>query len=182
MRLDKHLIHFIILTTIASFVTGLPLYFFVKSLNLSVGPVVLLLVGLALVATGFLVRKRITSKSKKALANKDAVLAGLLQGTAIVPGISRSGVTLFALLSQGYSADLALKLSFLMSIPVVLAATAFDALQGFAFENSYLLALSAAAIVGYLMIGLLIRAAKRVDFSWFCWAFGVMAVAGALLA
>ncbi len=181
-HLNKKMLRFLALATAASFVTGLPLYYFVKSLNLSFGPLVLGLVGLALIATGFMVHKMISSKSKKSLSGKDAALAGLLQGTAIVPGISRSGVTLFALLSQGYRADTALRISFLMSIPVVLAASAFDAAQGFAFDSSYLLALAVAAAVGYAMIGLLIKVAKRVDFSWFCWAFGIMSIVGALLA
>ncbi len=181
-KLDKRMVRFIALATAASFVTGLPLYYLAKSLDLSVGPLAFGAVGLALIATGFLVHKRISAKSKNALAGKDAVFAGLLQGTAIMPGISRSGVTLFALLSQGYPADFALKLSFLMSIPVVLAASAFDATQGFAFDASYLPALAVAAVVGYAMIGALIRVAKRVDFSWFCWAFGTLSVVAALLA
>ena len=52
----------------------------------------------------------------------DAIIAGILQGVAILPGFSRSGLTVSALLLRRYSAEDALNLSFLMYIPAVIGA------------------------------------------------------------
>jgi len=52
----------------------------------------------------------------------DAMFIGLLQGVAIAPGISRSGLTLSGALSRKLERDLAVKFSFLLSIPAILGA------------------------------------------------------------
>jgi undecaprenyl-diphosphatase len=49
---------------------------------------------------------------------RDALITGVAQGLAVVPGISRSGATIAALLWRGASADLAPRLSFLMYLLV----------------------------------------------------------------
>ena len=75
-------------------------------------PVGFLLVGIGLIATGFIVhKKRGGLKAVKKAGNKDALIAGVLQGFAVIPGVSRSGITMFALLAREFNPELALKLS-----------------------------------------------------------------------
>jgi undecaprenyl-diphosphatase len=181
-RLDRKGLRFLAIATAGTALVGVPLYFVVKSVSWSFGALPLVLIGAALLLTGFLVRKRVTVKAKGALSDKDAALAGLAQGFAMIPGVSRSGITLFALLSRGYGGELALKLSFLMSIPAVVGVNALEALNGVPLQAEYLAPLAAAAVVGYVTIGVLLRVARKVDFSWFCWLFGGLSVLGALLA
>jgi undecaprenyl-diphosphatase len=70
-----------------------------------------------LVATGAALWTAPTGGAKvtvRDLGFRDALITGVAQGLAVVPGISRSGATIVALLWRGASADLAPRLSFLM--------------------------------------------------------------------
>ena len=62
---------------------------------------------------------------------KSALLIGLAQAFALIPGASRSGVTITAGRLLGFSADAAARFSFLLAIPVIAAAGAFGALRVF---------------------------------------------------
>ena len=64
---------------------------------------------------------------KSDINNKDAWFIGLLQALAILPGISRSGITISAGLFKGVSKRAAIRFSFLMSIPLILGASALKA-------------------------------------------------------
>lgn len=89
---------------------------------------------------------------------KDAILMGLYQAIAIFPGISRSGATISAGLFQGLTRSKAARFSFLMSIPVMLAAglwalkdiTQLSNPDGLIFP--LLIGFITAAITGYLSI------------------------------
>jgi undecaprenyl-diphosphatase len=61
-------------------------------------------------------------KEKKDMTWQDALIIGLLQGIAIIPGVSRSGSTLSGALSRKLSRDFAARFSFLLSIPAILGA------------------------------------------------------------
>ena len=61
-------------------------------------------------------------KSDTAWGLRDAVLVGLAQAVALIPGISRSGITMTAALLLGYSREAAARFSFLLSIPVIVLA------------------------------------------------------------
>ena len=59
----------------------------------------------------------------------DALVAGVAQGFAVLPGLSRSGLTVAALLSRRIERKEALVLSFLMSVPVSLGAALYASLD-----------------------------------------------------
>jgi len=59
----------------------------------------------------------------------DALIVGLCQAVAVIPGISRSGATLSGALSRGLNRDLAARFSFMLSIPVILGAALFQAVE-----------------------------------------------------
>lgn len=63
------------------------------------------------------------SEKKSVLDRKDAWFVGLLQAVSILPGISRSGMTISAGLFRGVSKRAAIRFSFLMSIPLILGAS-----------------------------------------------------------
>ncbi len=168
---------FILISTICSIIVGFPLYFFAKSFS---GLGLLLLFGVGLMVTGIMLKGRKGFKQKEEMDYKDAVYAGALQGLAVVPGLSRSGVTLFALFSSGYAPDTALKTSFLMSVPVVLGAAVFMHLDSFVFKPVYLLSLVAAFSTGIIAMHFLLSLSSRLDFSKVCWFFGAIAILAAL--
>lgn len=111
----------------------------------------------------------------------DAVLVGGLQGLAILPGVSRSGTTVSALLLRGYEGVDSLRLSFLLSIPAALGAGVLavaDTGVGGIGPGTAILALAVSAVVGYLTVGALVALARRVAFWGLCIGFGMLAVVG----
>jgi undecaprenyl-diphosphatase len=84
--------------------------------------IALLVTGLLLIAT-----KRFRPALRKQINIKDSILLGVSQGIAVVPGISRSGITIAALLFRGIERDTAFRFSFIASIPAVLGASFIEA-------------------------------------------------------
>ncbi|HEY6078457.1 MAG TPA: undecaprenyl-diphosphate phosphatase [Polyangiaceae bacterium] len=99
-----------------------------------------------------------------------ALLVGVAQGLAVLPGLSRSGSTITLALFLGVRRERAFELSMLMSLPAVLGATLLEAPKAFA-EPALLLpaALGAfvAFLVGLLALGLLRRIVVAGRFAWF---------------
>jgi undecaprenyl-diphosphatase len=95
------------------------------------------------------------------LSLRDALIIGLGQALALVPGVSRSGITLAFAMAIGLKRDAAARFSFLLSIPAVAAAAVFELptlLHNHDVGISALLAgLTAAAVSGYLCIRWLLR-------------------------
>jgi len=80
--------------------------------------------GIFFIASGIVVYSTKFSNEKKSEINsKDAWYVGLLQALAVLPGISRSGMTISAGLHRGISKRAAIRFSFLMSIPLILGAS-----------------------------------------------------------
>lgn len=98
---------------------------------------------------------------------RDALLIGAAQALALVPGTSRSGITITAGLALGFSRTEAARFSFLLAVPVILLATAYElyVLAGSAVTVAWgQLAFGAlvAAIVAYLSIEFFMRFVTRV--------------------
>jgi undecaprenyl-diphosphatase len=106
-----------------------------------------------------------------------ALLIGVVQACAIMPGISRSGATITMALFLGYSAVEAARFSFLLSLPAVTGALLLEsgALADTGLPPAYLAGALAAAVVGWLSISLLIRLlgrGKLAPFAAYCLALG----------
>lgn len=157
----------------------------------SIVGLVLIGVAIALGVTGFLLQtKDSLLQSKKDTADdikkskvslQKGLVLGLVQACAIVPGLSRSGLTISTLLLQKISPMQALRLSFLMSIPFSLAASGGVLFVGF-IKNDYALqvpvsvwvAVLVAAIVGYATIKLLLKYVHTVKWQWVVWGTAVL--------
>ena len=147
----------------------------------------MIFVGLALIVTGFLLYacdlRRKGRKNERTATWLDAVLVGVGQAIATVPGISRSGMTITAGCFTGFERRFAVRFSFLLSIPAVLGANLIslkDALEtgvDWSQVPVYLVGVIVAAVVGYLCIRLLRMIADRGRFgafSYYCWAVGLL--------
>jgi undecaprenyl-diphosphatase len=78
-------------------------------------------IGFALIITGFalwMIRNLRGRKNDANLTIKDAIIVGLAQAVALIPGISRSGATIVAAMGIGMKQETALRFSFLLFIPV----------------------------------------------------------------
>lgn len=68
-------------------------------------------------------------KDNKDLTYKNALITGIAQGIAILPGVSRSGITIATMQLQGITREKAVILSFLMSIPVIIGGALFEGIK-----------------------------------------------------
>ncbi|MFH1326882.1 MAG: undecaprenyl-diphosphate phosphatase [archaeon] len=176
---DKKTLNFIVLSTIISGILGLiivrTLFSFESSLELT-GKSISFFVGFLLLFTG-IIQIRIKNKGLRKERNlklSDSVLLGVAQGIAVLPGISRSGITISALLLKKFDDTSALKLSFLMSLPIVLLGNIFLNFQDFTFTTTAIYGLIASFILGILTIHLLMRASEKINFGWFVIIFALL--------
>ncbi len=144
-------------------------------------------VGAALIFTGILLflcdRVRKGRKTERSATWLDALLVGVGQAVATLPGVSRSGMTITAGCFVGYERRFAVRFSFLLSIPAVLGANILsigDAVQAGingAEVPMYLVGVVTAAVTGYLCIRLLKYVADKGRFgafAYYCWAVGIL--------
>ena len=111
------------------------------------------------------------------------LLIGIAQALAIVPGISRSGMTISTALFAGIDREEAGEFSFLLAIPAVLGATLLEALDllgeggfGSVAPGPVLAGTVAAFLAGWVSLAVLMRIVRRGKLGWF--GFYCLAVAG----
>jgi len=111
----------------------------------------------------------------------DALIIGMAQGVAIIPGISRSGATISAALLRGMERESAFRYSFFLSIPAIVGALGLELRESVVKKNlpqeilPYLIGALCAFATGYLSLMALQKALLRKKFSLFaiyCWMIG----------
>jgi len=100
----------------------------------------------------------------------------VVQGFAALPGLSRSGLTVSTLLFRKVNEKDSLKLSFLLSLPIVLGGNILLNSEYFNFSLDSLISLSASFLFGLLTIHYLLKLAKKINFGWFVFAFGALMI------
>lgn len=180
---ENKLTSFIFLTTLISGILGGTfLLLGVEKLNLPYY-YAMLLIGGALIITGFLqLFANNENKIKSGLKVKDSFSLGILQGFSVLPGISRSGITVSTLLLKNYSVEKSLKLSFILSIPLVFGAElGILLLEKVQFNIYSLVSIFVAFIVGLISINLFINFAKKINFGIICLIIGVLSIVAAFI-
>lgn len=119
---DRHVLHMLILGSIPTAVIGLTFKDFFEGLfeNLPVIGAMLIVTACLLFLAG---RVRRDGRGEEQINIIDALLVGIAQGAAIIPGISRSGSTIACLLLRGIDGETAARFSFLLALPAVGGAT-----------------------------------------------------------
>lgn len=144
-------------------------------------------VGIALVATGIVLwlsgfvqdgRERLGSASFPT-----ALLVGFAQLLAVIPGASRSGMTMTAGMGRGLSRHEAARFSFLLGVPTIAAAgliEGVDVVGAGRLGGPELVGIAVAAVSGYAAISLLLKLLERTGlrpFSYYCVVVGILTVA-----
>ncbi|MDD3975993.1 MAG: undecaprenyl-diphosphate phosphatase [Candidatus ainarchaeum sp.] len=165
---------FLFISTFISIILGGLIYLFFSNYVISF-LYINFIIGLLLIFTGIMLYFSKKSFLKKEnLSIRNSFFLGLFQAMSTLPGISRSGMTTSVLLFEGFSAEKAFSISFLLSIPFVLIGEiGLIILNGVTFNYFILISIFIAFIVGYFTIGLLLKFAKKVDFSLFCFILGI---------
>ena len=108
------------------------------------------------------------------LSTRNALTLGVIQTLAVIPGVSRSGATIFGGMALGLNRRVAAEFSFLLAIPTMTAASGYDLLKSgadFNQEQFVLLAIGfvAAFLFAYVVIKLFLRFVQTHTFMIFGW-------------
>ena len=180
-RRERRLISFLILATLplipAAFLSNV-----VESLYQNT-----VFIGVAVVMTGFLLfaadRMGHGNKDERSSTSADAIVVGLAQAVAVVPGLSRSGTTISAGMLRGFERSFAVKFSFLLSIPAVVGANLVSIIKVFStgvewsYVPMYLVGVACAFVSGYFAIyflRLIVQRGKFGGFCYYCWGAGLV--------
>ncbi len=114
-----------------------------------------------------------THRELNSLSLRDALFVGLAQALALIPGVSRSGATMSAGRALGFDRVAVARFSFLLSMPITLAAVVVKADELLAIRGAdvitTLIGVATAAVVGVLVIDVLLQWIRRVGFAWFAY-------------
>jgi undecaprenyl-diphosphatase len=177
---SRHIFWLLLLGSIPAAIVGLTLDGPIEILFSEPGYVAIALVitGVVLAASALLPAE---GKPVEEATRGDAVVVGLAQALALIPGISRSGMTITAGVAQGLERVQAARYAFLLGVPAIAGAGLVEGLEladRGGFEWSLLVGMGVAAITGYLAIGGLIRLLGRTGlapFAIYCIGFGTVA-------
>lgn len=145
--------------------------------------------GLAIV---FAERMATGQKGLKELKTTDSLMIGAAQGIALLPSVSRSGMTITTSLALGLEKGFAADFSFLMSIPPILGGALLDGLDivkgnTVSLESigvvNLIAGMIAAGLTGFLAIKLMLTAVKRMKmkyFAYYVFALGAIIIIGQL--
>ena len=176
MKLSRKYVFYIAIATIPAVIFGFILRDTVKLLFLSIP-----IVGLALVFTGlvnFLIDKSKDGEEKLNL--KKSIFIGIAQAFSIIPGISRSGFTIFSGVKSGLSSKDAAEFSFLLSVPAVLGANLLEIVLNIGQKieyGSYFAGFFTAFIFGVFAIRIVLKFLEEKKFkvfAFYCLVLGVL--------
>ena len=166
---------------------GLPLLLMAKAIVASWSAKgAILLTGIALLLTAAVMRLRERpAQSGRSPTIGDGVLAGLVQGLSVLPGVSRSGATLACFSLRGLGSEESFRLAFLAGIPATLGSSLIEAaldreLLGLMGMNLVISAV-ASLITGLLVMRVLLSASRKVNMGALCAILGAFAVLWSLI-
>ncbi|HEY9844092.1 MAG: undecaprenyl-diphosphate phosphatase [Candidatus Sericytochromatia bacterium] len=122
------------------------------------------------------------------MSYKNALLIGLCQCVALIPGVSRAGATIIGGIYNGCDKKMATEFSFLLAIPTMLAATAYDLYKNHDFQSQQFAMLAIGFVMAFvsavLAIKLFIELVVRYGFKGFAWyriALGALVLVALLM-
>ena len=145
----------------------------------------MILVGIMLIITGTLLflTKILKTKNFK-ISSVHALIIGLSQAFAVIPGISRSGATICTSLFLGNNKSEAAKFSFLIVIPVIFGAILKDVLSGDIFYNEIKISILIIGFISSFLTGVLacklmlktVANNNLIYFSFYCFVLGIISI------
>ena len=180
----------IIIAFIPTGIIGLTVYDFVKEVLLGSAyvTVISLIVGgiLILLIEKFYKPENAAEVEIEQLSLRKTLLLGVIQTIAVIPGVSRSGATIFGGMFMGFNRKTAADFSFLLAIPTMLAASGYDLLKSgseFSQTEYSLLAAGFAGsfVVAYVVVKQFLRFIQNHTFTVFGWYRIIAALAFWLL-
>jgi len=174
MLKNKRLLTVIVVGTIPAGIAGLIFNDFIES-SFRVLPLIALAMLVGTIVMELSERYSGNAKSaKKEVLLKDSIVIGLMQVLALMPGMSRSGMTISGGFFRKLEREVALKFSFYLSMPIIIAAASLNFLKSYQkdpslgfLDMSFLVGLLTSFIVGFLSIKFMLSYIKRKGFGIF---------------
>lgn len=131
---NKNLLKSVFLSFIPTAIVGFVLHDIIKGIFFQSETLIVSMIGgiglLFVILEQQYAKKRISlDKDEMSLTTRDALLIGLLQSAAVVPGVSRAGAVIICMMLLRYNRKFAAEYSFLLAIPTILAATGLDLIK-----------------------------------------------------
>jgi undecaprenyl-diphosphatase len=134
-----------------------------------------LIISLMLIAVGFLMliaEKANKYKNIEKTGLKDAIVIGIAQAIAIIPGVSRSGITISAGLFRGFEREASARFSFLLSTPLIAGATILHIKEASTSQVNYdfkvfSIGIITSCITGFIAIKFLLNFLKKYPLNIF---------------
>ena len=183
----------LLVTIVLGAAIGLPLYLLTRYFILELSGLLLTcFIGLFLILTGLFLKYSKSLKGLKSLeqiGTVDMVLAGFMQGLSALPGLSRSGLVASTLLMRNVEKETALRLTFIISVPIIYGMAIAEFVVGLGFRASLeefgtiniLIALATSFILSLISLRMMLELARRLDFTKFLICFGSLTFALALV-
>jgi undecaprenyl-diphosphatase len=180
---DLEIIKKLVVAFIPTGIIGLTLYKVIKGYllgNMTVTLIALIVGGVLLIIFERMHNKEESEVDFSEITYRRAVLIGIFQAIAIVPGVSRSGATIIGGSMIGISKRTIVEFSFMLAVPTMAAATGLDLIQNYETLSTNFLALAVGFVVSFITAIIAIKSflsfVKKKAFSAFGWYRIVLAV------
>lgn len=178
-----HILSKLVVAFVPTGIIGLALYRVVKTLLGSVSIVLwmLLIGGIALIIFERFSERDDTDSDFSEITYRRALLVGLFQAIAIVPGVSRSAATIVGGSLIGIGKRTIVEFSFMLAVPTMLAASGLELLKDYRALNGHVGVLAVGFVVSFVTAVIAIKSfltyLKRHDFTVFGWYRIALAIA-----
>ncbi len=164
----RRLIVALVVSTLCTGILGVPMKHWVEQVSPKLISLFFILTALLLLIAG----TRKGSRTYKELSITDGIVIGIAQGVGVLPGISRSGITISAGLLRRLDRSMAGEYSFLLSIPAILGALILTLnditlLETHISPTVLLAGMGAAFLSGYFALTFLLKLVRKGQLGWF---------------
>ncbi|OYT64781.1 hypothetical protein B6U74_04865 [Candidatus Bathyarchaeota archaeon ex4484_205] len=183
---EYNMLYFIFLVTLVTGLIGLSLYFLVKPLLIDYYRQLMFLAGCFIFITGITrYYLRTSDRSITSLNVKDVLIIGFLQAFSVLPGVSRSGITIIGFILLGFNTQNSIYLSFLMGIPVLFGSLLLEYFISDLILSSLtfhlILSYTVSIIVSVIMIFVFMKYLSRLPPYFIALLFSTMPILTSLL-
>lgn len=172
----------LLIATVFTALTGFPAYVLAESLSLYPAKMLLLFIGMLLIITALITSREPVGDSRQ-LSRLDSAILGLAQGLSGLPGLSRSGITISALLLRRIKQEVAVRWSYLASVPAIVGALVLSILYTRPVISLQILlpGLASSFVSGYASLSLMLDLSRKMNFSQFTLLVGALSLLSSAL-
>ncbi len=174
---DRKMLLYLILGTIPAGLAGVAFHDFIEN---SLRNPLIIVFTLVFVGILMLIAEKVGKRQRNSVTLSDALVIGTAQAIALIPGVSRSGITITAGLFKGLDRAYAAKFSFLLSTPAIAGAGILDFYKsikiGYSHDYSlFIIGVISAAVTGIIAIKFLLNFLKKYPLNIFIYYRWVLA-------